>query len=1053
MRKLRIVVGVVFTLWPALTFAQSLAGVAKDASGAVLPGVTVEASSPALIEKTRSVVTDGTGQYQIINLRPGTYSLTFSLTGFSTVKREGIELAGGGTITVNAELKVGTLEETLTVTGETPVVDVQNAARQQILNGELVANTPAAKSWNGIMLLVPGVTGDPNTVQLTPGMVLFGIHGGPVQEGRLQVDGMNVGASRGGGGVSGYSVDTSNVQEVTFRTSGGLGDAETGGPLMNVVPKTGGNQFKGSASVQASGSGLQSDNYNDYLRSVLSKPSTLLGLYDVEGGLGGPIKKDKLWFFYTGRTYGNSTSVTGMFFNKNAGNAASWLYDPDTTLQGRNDGSTIVNNLRLTYQINQKSKLNLFADYQKGCTGAAWIGTTAKACRQNPAGWAEGGTSTIAPEGTAYGNTTPQRIWQGTYTNTLSSRMLFEFGYSAYNSRWGGPTAPGNPTNDLIQVREQGGSIPGLCYRAISTLCGTGFLTSTGWISANTWHANISYVTGSHNIKFGYMGLFDYDNQDSNYANSQDLVYQFTTTPGGNPYGDTPNQFWELSGLFKSQWRTRYDAWFAQDSWTSGRLTVQGAVRAEHAWSYYPPESIGGTRFIPYADIPYKDGANFLDIMPRAGLAYDVFGSGKTSVKVNFGKYVAPAQNDVIYTGAAPTSGIVTTAFRSWQDTNKNFVVDCNLSGPGASNLSGSGGDNCGALSNASFGTLNQSFTYSDQILHGLRPWDYQFGVAVQQQVTPRISAEVQWNKRWFYGFYVSRNQSLDPVTDWNAFNITAPADPRLPGGGGYTISGMHDVVPTKFGQSNYQIQAANNFGDQYQYWSGVDVTVAMRATHGLSFQGGTSTGQTVRDLCSVSNNLPDALLASQSLAIGVATPGFTPLGGVQVGMAPGQYCHLESGFLTQFRGLSSYQVPKIDVEISATFQSKPGAQLAANYNMPAVRTGSTLAGQAVVQDFLGRAPSGSVPGSTVTINLVTPGTLYGDRVNELDLRLSKVLRFRNVRAKVSLDLYNALNANPALTYNNTFNFAPAAVASGAWLTPTSVLAARVAKIGASFDF
>src|SRR5205823_6374308 len=232
-------------------------------------------------------------------------------TGFSTVKREGVELTGGGTFQINADLKVGTLEETITVTGETPVVDVQNAARQQILSGELVANTPAARSWNGIMLLVPGVTGDPNTVQLTPGMVTFGIHGGPTTEGRLQVDGMNVGASRGGGGVSGYSVDTANVQEVTFRTSGGLGEAETGGPLMNIVPKTGGNQFKGSASFQASGSSFQSDNYNDQLRSVLSKPSTLLKLWDVDGALGGPIRKDKLWFFYLARTYGSGTSITG----------------------------------------------------------------------------------------------------------------------------------------------------------------------------------------------------------------------------------------------------------------------------------------------------------------------------------------------------------------------------------------------------------------------------------------------------------------------------------------------------------------------------------------------------------------------------------------------------------------------------------------------------------------------------------------------------------------------------------------------------------------------
>jgi hypothetical protein len=1033
MRSLRLIFVVGLLMLPAGAWAQSLAGVARDTSGAVLPGVTVEAASPALIEKVRSVTTDASGQYKIVDLRPGTYTVTFTLTGFSVVKREGIELGGSGTVQVNGDMKVGTLEETITVTGETPIVDVQNAARQQVLDGNLVANTPAAKSWNGIMLLVPGVTGDPGTVQLTPGMVLFGIHGGPATEGRLQVDGMNVGASRGGGGVSGYSVDTANVQEVTFRTSGGLGEAETGGPYMNIVPKTGGNTFRGTGSFQFSNSSLQSDNYNDALRSALSKPSTLLSLYDVDGALGGPIKKDKLWFFYLGRTYGSSTSVTGMFSNKNAGIASAWTFAPDPNIQARNDGSTIANGVRLTWQITQKGKLNLFWDSQQGCTGAAWIGTTAEACRQNPDGWIEGGTSTIAPEGAVYGNSAPQRIQQVTYTNTLSSKMLFEVGYSGYNSRWGGPQGPGNPTQDFIQVREQGGSIPGLCYRSISTLCGTGFATSTGWISANTWHANISYVTGSHNVKFGYNGLYDYDNQDSNYANSQAMVYQFNN--------GVPNQFWQLSGLFKSQWRTAYTAFFAQDSWTRDRLTVQAALRYEHAWSYYPESFIGGTRFIPYSTIPAADGASFNDMLPRVGVAYDLFGNGKTSVKANWGKYVQPAQNAGIYTGAAPTSTIVTAATRSWTDTNKNFVVDCNLTTPGASDATGSGGDRCGALSNNNFGTLTPGFTYSNQLLTDLRPWDYQFGVAVQQQLTSRVSAEVQWNKRWFDGYYVSRNTAISP-SDWQTFNVTAPVDSRLPGGGGYTVSGLHDIAPAKFGQANYQVQAAGNYGQDasFQQWSGVDVTVAMRAAKGLSFQGGTSTGEYVMDICSASSAVPDVLLASQALAIGVSTPGFAAFNGVlpltQAGMAPGQYCKLNSGFLTQFRGLGSYAVPKVDVEVSATYQSKPGALLAANYNMPAAQ----------VAQFLGRLPSGGV--ANVSMNLVTPGTLYGDRINELDLRFAKVLKYGRTRTKISLDMYNALNSAPILTYNQTYS-----PTTTTWLSPTSVLAARVMKIGASIDF
>jgi hypothetical protein len=225
---------------PATAFAQaSITGVVKDASGAVLPGVTVEASSPVLIEKVRTAVTDGTGQYRIVDLRAGTYGVTFTLTGFSTVKREGIELTGSFTATVNAELKVGTLTETITVTGETPIVDVQSARRQATVAGDVIASIPSSRAYGAIFSLIPAVTigtGNALDVQVMPGLAVFGGSGGRGNEGRVQLDGLNTGAPLSGGGTSGYVPDLGTAQEVSFTTSGGLGEAEVGGPVMNIVP-------------------------------------------------------------------------------------------------------------------------------------------------------------------------------------------------------------------------------------------------------------------------------------------------------------------------------------------------------------------------------------------------------------------------------------------------------------------------------------------------------------------------------------------------------------------------------------------------------------------------------------------------------------------------------------------------------------------------------------------------------------------------------------------------------------------------------------------------
>jgi hypothetical protein len=264
--------------------------------------------------------------------------------------------------------------------------------------------------------------------------------------------------------------------------------------------------------------------------------------------------------------------------------------------------------------------------------------------------------------------------------------------------------------------------------------------------------------------------------------------------------------------------------------------------------------------------------------------------------------------------------------------------------------------------------------------------------------------------------------------SDYTKYSITAPLDSRLPGGGGQVISGLYDIAPALFGRPNNLTTLASKYGEEYQYFSGVDITLSVRTKGGMTFQGGTSTGQNVADACDVRNNLPELNAAIGGGLVGSTVSTTSP------------YCHVAYGVLTQGRGLATYTVPKLDVQVSGVFQSKPGALIAANYAVPA----------AVIAQALGRAPSGSV--TNVTINMVQPGTLYGDRINQLDFRVAKLLRFSGKRAMIALDLYNALNASPILTYNQTFN--PTVLSgSASWQSPRSILTGRLYRISAEFNF
>ena len=974
-------------LIPATTYAQgSIAGVVKDASGAVLPGVTVEASSPALIEQTRSVVTDGTGQYKIVDLRPGTYTVTFALPGFNTVKREGLELSGAFTATVNADLRVGAVEETITVSGETPIVDVQSTTRQQVLDHGVIDAVPTGRLVQNLGVLLPGVS-------VSGGLTLNGVgtqdvggssgnavsqlasHGGRGLDQRTTMNGLSLMLSAGVNNTP-YVPNMGSTQEVTIDTSGVSAEAAEGGVRVNVIPKEGGNTFRGLIFASFANESMQSSNFTDDLKARgFTTPNALKKVADLNPAFGGPILQNKLWFYASHRLQIAQNWVGGMFFDTTYNDPNVWTLNQDAAHRVSNDGMWNEGNVRLTWQATQRNKFGFSFAKEHMCTCPSAIRATTSPGFDNHWGW-------------------PHHLLTTEWTSPVTSRLLLEAGMFHQYHRWGWfPYAGTNP--DVIGVLEQSSQIN---YK----LRPAGF--ADRWQHDLRYRAAASYITGAHAFKVGFNNG-DGDIDALLFLNGrQNLYYRFNN--------GVPNLITVYATPYHDGWNLDHDLGvYAQDRWTITHLTLTGGVRFDSFKSSFPEEAYGPIQFAPGRNftLPRTPNSNWKDITPRMGAAYDLFGNGKTAVKISLNKYLIGSDGPAFTYGTqAPYNRVVHSTTRTWSDGNRNFVPDCDLTSAAAN-------AECGPLNDPNFGKANPSTTYDPKATTGWgsRPFDWEFATSVQQQVLPRVSVDAGYFRRIFGNFSATDNRAQNLFAQTTA--LTVPSDSRLPDGGGDALPNpIYNVDPSQFGRTDNLVNLTRNLGlDQYQHWNGVEVNVTARVRNGLSLQGGTSTGRTSSDTCEVRAALPE-------------TAPTNP------------YCHVDNPFLTQVKGLASYVIPKIDVSVSTAFQSIPGANLNANYTVPGAQLAAAF----------GRPPTG-----VTTINLVAPGTLQGDRINQIDLRAGKIVRFKGFRTQFSVDLYNALNANPTQTYQQTFIIPAPSTGSSSWLAPQGILPARFAKFTAQFDF
>ena len=806
-------------LWPASALAQSgsgIAGVVTDTSGAVLPGVTVEAASPALIEKLRAAVTDGAGLYRILDLRPGVYTVTFTLPGFNTVRREGIEVTASFTANVSIELRIGAIEETVTVTGESPTVDVQNVVQQRVMTRDVIDAIPAGnKSISALGVLIPGVVSNAQDVGGTAfSATAIAIHGSRFNEQQLLYDGVGYNHGGGSGGMFNTMVpNTGTIQEVALEVGGTSAESPNGGLRTNVIPKDGGNTFSGSFFAAFTNDALQANNLDEGLQARgLTQAPEVDVIYDVNPAFGGPIARDRLWFWGSYRKQNSQQTVPGMFFNLTP-NAP--VYTPDPSRPAYNNEEQANYSLRLTWQVDDRNKVNVQG--QHGEQKRPYYGYAC--CSQ----------FTTAPEANFYSESRPMYLVQAGWNAPWTNKLLLEAGAGGSSKNYQTYLQPGaDPSH------------PSWLERSTSLRWGNygGTYGHYGNFNFNGRVAG-SYVTGSHAAKVGVSF------QHTSFNQTQDAVSN--GMPSWELLNGVPNrvQVYATPLSFDEVMKANIGV-FVQDQWTAGRVTLNAGVRFDYYNAYVPEQVLSSGPQVPGRNETFaavEDVPNWKDVSPRIGVSWDLFGNGRTAVKATANRYVE-APNLMTFTRAAnPVGAIVSNTFRTWTDVNRDFVPQAGELGP---------------LQNVNFGKSVVTTRYEDEVLQD-RGYNWEFSGSVQHELAPRVSVNAAYFRR------VVPQSDRHRQSGANSRGLRSVQHHR-PGGlpiarrRWVPVTGLYDATPATAFLTDNLITFGRTFGTREDVYDGVDLNVMARLRDGIVVQGGVSIGRERTDNCFIVDS-PQELL------------------------------------------------------------------------------------------------------------------------------------------------------------------------------------------------